>query len=246
MCKKFVQHLSTASASLLVAGFLFLMAGCQREGELVIPPAVTNANIRLQAVNQDNRYLVFIDGAQIGDTLSATGAIFNYRIGKKQEAQRLEVKDIKGDVFIDTSLILPAPTFSVLLMQLKEGEKPLILSGNDDEPAPGADSVKWRFIYVDANLPDSIKLRYYYINVNTLESEAFDSVIVHRNNVSAYTTATQFKYSTSPWEAYWGFDIIDPFTGNMLQHLGLDASSPTLYQGIMLEINRGGVLKNKK
>lgn len=246
MCKKFVQHLFTASASLMIAGIFFLTAGCQREGELEIPPAITNANIRVQPVNPDSRYLVFIDGAQIGDTLPATGSIVNYRVAKKQEAQRLEVKDINGEVFMDTSLVLPVPAFSFLLVQLKAGEKPLILSGDDNEPAPGADSVKWRFLYVDANLPDSIKLRYYYINVFTLGQEVFDSVVVHRNQASGYTVATQLKYSSSTWEAYWGFDIVHPSTGEIIQNLDLDAGSPHFQKGIMLEINQGGTLRSKK
>lgn len=222
-----------------------LTGSCHKNGGLVFFPNVSKGSIALRCID-DVRYIVSVDGKQIGDTLT-NGSTITEVIEKKTEIQRLIVRDTRDNSLVIDSL-LPLPgTFYYLLLQLEADQKPLLFSSHDDEVVPGKDSAKIRFVYTDANLPDSIRMRFYYIDGNTLEHELFDSTIVYKKQLGSYVACNAARYPGGIGFTVLGFDIIDVKTGEALQLLDLDPSSPRFLQGVMEQApTTGNGLKAKK
>lgn len=232
-----------------LSGFILLlvmsmMPSCKK-GELEKATPVASVDIKLKTTDPDSRYLVFLDGDVISDTLNNEGMLSKL-IALEQKPQHLEVREIGGNVLFDTTIIIQAPRLSLFLYQVNAGDPPLVLSGQDNDPFPGADSVKWRFIYMDQNLPETIKLRYYYIDAYTFITEKFDSVVIPRGQLSRYTTASLKKYSSNIDDSYWGIEIENAATGDLIQKMDLNTSSPRFLEGLLFEIRPFYWLSNKK
>lgn len=221
------------------------ISGCYKNGDLITSPPLTRGNFELRSATED-RYIVTIDGKQFGDTLFNGHRLSNILVEKAPGAQHVIIRNA-GDntVLLDSMITLETPVFSYLLLQSDPAEKPVLFSGSDDESAPGADSVKLRFIYTDQNLPDSIKMRFYYIDGNTLEFERFDSVVVYKKHMGQFITGLVERY---PGATLYAFDVLRASDGSTLQSLDLDPSSSRFAQGVMDQAPApgGGILAKKQ
>lgn len=227
-----------------------LALSCQKDGKLIVPPAVTSASIEIKGATPAAKYLVYLDDVQIGDTIkNGTKGIVGLRVSKKEASQRLLIKDLTNQsTFLDTVMVLPAPSFSFLLLQINKGEKPVIFSGNEQETPPGKDSVKMRFIYSDQRLPDSIRIRFYYINPDDFTTTALGAAIVKRNQPGPFVTGTLKKYSNDITLTIYGIDISNAKTGVVIQPLNLDFNSPRFGEGVMDQapLSSGSLITKKQ
>lgn len=219
---------------IIVLGLFFITA-CQKNGELIKAPTVTLGTITSISTTND-WYIVTIDGSQMGDSLGGAN-LSNIFVEKKEGPQRMVITNKKDhSVLLDTMIVLTAPSFQFVLLELSPGEKPQLFSNHDNEPAPGEDSLKMRFMYTDPKLPESIKMRFYYVDANTFAYEAFDSVVLHKKEIGPYVAAHLTKYPGGYGNTFLGYDILSTASNEIIQPLDMDPSSPRFAEGVMFNI----------
>lgn len=194
---------------------LFLLAGCQKNGDLIQHNNYGILTIKLEyAVDADNTYKIelqdnlFADEIQYADENKR--AVNNKKYIITQDRKHFVIYDQNGQKVMDTLLTLKVND-QITLIQLQSGQAPTILSstsggGNETDPEPG--KTKVRFTYDDELLPDSIQLKLFSCDADQLYSlwdYAVDppthlftdstSINAYKNGFSSYIQLDYIKYS---------------------------------------------------
>ncbi len=173
-----------AFSAVCLATILLAVVACQKNGEMIETPLVTEASIKIVSARQNPLFGVFIDDKQLGDGITS-GFTVRRMVEKTDGSQHFVVKElVSNTIIVDTMLVLARPSCSLSVLESDTTAPSLIFIGGESDISE--DSAKLAFFVGDPAIPAPIDIYLYKSNLST---NSLDTVPVHIfRNVSNFST----------------------------------------------------------
>jgi hypothetical protein len=156
-----IKHLSV---------LLLLLAGaCKKEGTLEKATGVVQLSMSLVSVNSEAAFQVMVNEELVSDTLSVNKR-GSAMIRARETGNHVQVRDHASDqVVLDTVLAANDRQLAINLLQLVEGEPPMLLPQTNTDLPEGARRLS--FFATDTLLPPAFGIQIYAVYSNLMTGE---------------------------------------------------------------------------